>query len=26
VVMNFVADVLYTFLDPRVSTKRQEVG
>jgi peptide/nickel transport system permease protein len=26
VVMNFVADVLYTFLDPRVSTKKQEVG
>lgn len=26
VVMNFVADILYSFLDPRVSTKRQEVG
>lgn len=26
VVMNFVADVFYTLLDPRVSTSRQEVG
>jgi ABC-type dipeptide/oligopeptide/nickel transport system permease component len=24
--MNFVADVFYTLLDPRVSTSRQEVG
>jgi peptide/nickel transport system permease protein len=26
VAMNFVADIFYTFLDPRVSTSRQEVG
>jgi peptide/nickel transport system permease protein len=26
VVMNFVADIFYSFLDPRVSTSRQEVG
>jgi peptide/nickel transport system permease protein len=26
VVMNFIADVFYTLLDPRVSTSRQEVG
>ncbi len=26
VVMNFLADVVYTTLDPRVSTSRQEVA
>jgi ABC-type dipeptide/oligopeptide/nickel transport system permease component len=26
VTLNFVADIIYSLLDPRVSTTRQEVG